>query len=208
MEEKIVKILKSVGAILTDDHFVLTSGKHTDTYVNKDALYPHTIATSKVCKMMALRCEKLDIDTVVAPALGGIILSQWTAFHLSKLKKKEIFGVYAEKTKDSGFVFSRGYDKLITGKKVLVLEDTAVTGGSAKKVVDVVKAHGGEVVAVCVMINRNPKEVNSKVMGVPFYALGVLEVPAYEESMMPDSLRKIPVNKKIGHGVHYVEVKN
>ncbi len=208
MSESVIDILKSVGAILTDDHFVLTSGKHTDTYVNKDALYPHAEETSRICQMFAEKCKDMEIETVVAPALGGIILSQWTAYHLTKLKGKEVFGVYAEKTKDKDFTFSRGYDKLVTGKKVLVLEDTTVTGGSVKKVVDTVKAAGGEVVAVCVMVNRNPQEVTSETIGAPFYALGTLEVEAYDENEMPESLRQRPVNMKIGHGVRYVEVKN
>ena len=170
MKRTALEILKSVAALLTDDHFVLTSGKHTSVYVNKQALYPHTKETSEICELMAEKVQNFEIETVVAPALGGIILSQWTAFHLSQLKHKEIFGVYAEKTKDKGFIFSRGYDQYITGKKVLVLEDTTVTGGSVKKVVDVVKASGGEVVAVCVMVNRNPQEVNSESIFAGFLA--------------------------------------
>lgn len=204
----ILDILKKVGAILTDDHFVLTSGRHSEVYINKDALYPHTVETSTVCKMMAEKCQHLEIDTVVGPALGGIILSQWTAYHLTQLKGTEIHGVYAEKTKEKGFTFSRGYDALITGKKVLVLEDITVTGGSVKKVVDTVQEYGGGVQAVCVMINRNPSQVTSESMGVPFLALDELVVDSYEESELPERIKNRPVNLKIGHGVRYVEVKN
>jgi orotate phosphoribosyltransferase len=205
MSKDILTILKSVGAILTDDHFVFTSGKHSDVYINKDALYPHTKETSEVGKLFAERFVDQDIDTVVAPALGGIILSQWTAYHLSNLKKKEIYGVYAEKTADKSFAFTRGYDALVKGKKVLVLEDLTTTGGSVKKVVDVVRENGGEVVAVCVMVNRDPQGVNSQSVGAPFSSLGQLELMAYEETDVPGWLMKRPINTKIGHGRAYME---
>ena len=95
--DNVVEILKKVGAIITDDHFVYTSGKHGSVYINKDALYPHTEETSQVGMLFAKKVEALDIDVVVGPALGGIILSTWTAYHLSSLKHKEILGVYTEK---------------------------------------------------------------------------------------------------------------
>ena len=86
---KALGILKKVGAVITDSHFVGTSGKHFAAYINKDALYPHTNDTSVICEMFARLCKDLDISTVVGPALGGIILSTWTAHHLSQIKDKE-----------------------------------------------------------------------------------------------------------------------
>ncbi|HRP59348.1 MAG TPA: phosphoribosyltransferase family protein, partial [Vicingus sp.] len=150
----VLSLLKSVNAVITDDHFVYTSGKHGSVYINKDALYPHTKLASQVGKMFAEQTTDLEIDVVAAPALGGIILSQWTANHLSQLKGKEILGVYTEKDEQKNQVFTRGYDKLVTGKKVLVIEDLTTTGGSVKKVVDTVRQVGGEVVIVGVMVNR------------------------------------------------------
>lgn len=209
MEETqtIVSILRSVGAILTDDHFVLTSGKHSDTYINKDALYPHTSQASAVGELFAKRALDLDVDVVVGPALGGIILSQWTAYHLSKLAMKEVFGVYAEKGPEKTFLLTRGYDALVKGKRVLVVEDLTSTGGSVKRVVDAVIACGGNVVSVGVMLNRDPEHVTSEAMGVPFFALGELVVKAYEERELPEEIAKRPVNTKIGHGKKYLEAK-
>jgi orotate phosphoribosyltransferase len=180
MKNNILPLLESVGAILRNDHFVLTSGLHSDTYINKDALYPHTKETSEVCKLIAQMCQDLDIEVVVAPALGGIILSQWVASHLSHLKKYEILAVYAEKTPDKQFQFTRGYDQLVKGKKILVVEDLTSTGGSAKKVVEAVKEIGGNVIAVAVMVNRDPELVNSQSMGVELRALGELKVETKE----------------------------
>src|SRR5581483_10874339 len=129
---KVLDILKKTGAVIPDSHFVGTQGRHFATYINKDALYPHTAETSAICEMMAEAVKDLEIDVVVGPALGGIILSTWTAFHLSKIKGKEVLGVYAEKSGD-GMALTRGYDKLVSGKQVLVVEDLTTTGGSVKK---------------------------------------------------------------------------
>lgn len=203
-KKSVISILKDVGAILVDDHFVFSSGKHSDVYINKDALYPHTELTSEVCRMMAEKCKELEIDTVVGPALGGIILSQWLAYHLSCLKKKEVFGVYAEKMADKSFIFTRGYDNYVTGKNILVVEDLTTTGGSVKKIVDLVRKTGGKVVAVCVMVNRNPDEVGEEMMGAPFIALDELRVSAYDEAELPSYIGARPINTVVGHGKKYL----
>lgn len=205
--DNVVDILKKVGAVITDSHFVYTSGKHGSVYVNKDAVYPHTKETSQIGKLFAEKYKNMNIDVVAAPALGGIILSQWVAYHLSKLKRKEILGVYTEKTPDKQMIFTRGYDRLIKGKKVLVIEDLTTTGGSVRKVVDTVKAAGGKVVAVCVMVNRDPEHVTSKVVGGPFSALGVLKASAFDEAACPLCKKNIPINTDVGHGKKYLESK-
>lgn len=204
----VIDILKKVGAVITDDHFVYTSGKHGSVYVNKDAVYPHTVETSKIGELFAEKFKDVDIDVVAAPALGGIILSQWVAFHLSKLKGKEILGVYTEKTPDKQMIFTRGYDKLVKGKKVLVIEDLTTTGGSVKKVVDVVKVTGGDVVAVAVMVNRAPDLVTAQMLGVlRFEALGVLKASAVNESDCELCKKNVPINTDVGHGKKYLEAK-
>lgn len=203
MTKDVLAILKAVGAVLTDDHFVYTSGKHGSVYINKDALYPHTAETSQVGQMFAHTFKDVDIDVVAGPALGGIILSQWTAYHLSKLKGKEVLGVYTEKTPEKNQVFTRGYDTLVKGKNVLVIEDLTTTGRSVRKVVDSVRAAGGNVVAVCVMVNRDPIGVTGKTVGAPFSALGILKAEAYDEQTCPLCKRGVPINISVGHGRQY-----
>ena len=205
--DNVVDILKKVGAVITDSHFVYTSGKHGSVYVNKDAVYPHTAETSRIGELFAEKYKDMDIDVVAAPALGGIILSQWVAFHLSKLKGKEILGVYTEKTVDKQMIFTRGYDKLVKGKNVLVIEDLTTTCGSVRKVVDTVKAAGGNVVAVCVIVNRDPEKVTSEVVGGPFSALGVIKASAFDEATCPLCKENIPINTDVGHGKKYMEAK-
>jgi orotate phosphoribosyltransferase len=204
----VVNILKSVGAVITGDHFVYTSGKHGEVYINKDALYPHTKETSEVCRMMAEMFKDKDVEAVVGPALGGIILSQWVAHHLSQIKGKEIFGVYTEKDEVENQVLRRGYDQVIKGKKVLVVEDLTTTGGSVKKVVETVRQAGAEVVAVCVMVNRDPVNVNEASVGAPLVAADVLEAKAFDEADCPFCRENRPINTQIGHGKKYLAEKS
>src|SRR6266403_1000929 len=207
MNDEVIELLRKTKAIFTDSHFVGTSGRHMSLYVNKDALYPHTKETSRMGELFAEKNKDLDIDIVAAPALGGIILSTWTAYHLSKLKKKEILGVYTEKDAEKNQVFTRGYDALVKGKNVLVIEDLTQTGGSVKKVVTSVKNAGGNVVQVCVMVNKDTANITSETIGAPFSSLAVLEVPAYTEEECPLCKQNVPINTTVGHGKKYLEAK-
>jgi orotate phosphoribosyltransferase len=208
MENNVLEILKKTGAVLDNDHFVGTSGGHFDTYVNKDALYPHTKETSAVCQLFAEKYKDLDIDVVAGPALGGIILSQWTAYHLSQIKGKEILGVYAEKEDDKLTFFTRrNYNNLIKGKKVLALEDLTQTGSSLKKLVEAIKEAGGEVIQASVMVNKNPQTINTTMFGVPFSSLAEMTIANYSAEECPLCKNNVPINTKIGHGKKFLESK-
>jgi orotate phosphoribosyltransferase len=204
---EVLNLLKKTGAVLTDSHFVGTSGKHFATYINKDALYPHTKETSEICKLMAEKVKDLEIDAVIGPSVGGIILSSWTAYHLSQIKGKEVLGVYTEKDESGNQIFKRGYDKIVSGKKVVIVEDLTTTGGSAKKVVETAKSVGANVVGVVVMVNKNPKDVTSEYFGVPFFFLDVLEVQVYDEAECPLCKSGVPIDTRVGHGKKYLEAK-
>src|SRR3989344_7108767 len=207
MNENILEILKKTGALITNGHFVGTSGNHIDTYINKDALYTHAEETSRVCRMIAEKAKDFEIDAVVGPALGGIVLSQWTAFHLAKIKNEDILAIYTEKPAEGGQKFTRGYDKLIAGKNILIVEDAPTTGGSPKKVVDAVQAAGGVVVAVSVMVNKNPKEVNSSYFGAPFLPLTEFEIRSFDAAGCEMCKTGVPVNTTVGHGKKFLESK-
>lgn len=208
--EKTLKILEQTGAIIVNDHFVYTSGKHGSVYIRKDKLYPFTELTSKVCRMIAKQVEDWNIEVVVGPSVGGIILSQWTAYHLSKLTKKEVLSVFTEKSYDDKEVydrpqmFKRGYEQLVKGKRTLVVEDLTTTGASVRKVVDQVKKAGGKVVGVFVLLNRNPKGVNKNLMGAPFRALSVFKADAWEAKDCPLCKQNFPVNITVGHGKEFL----
>lgn len=204
---KAINILKNVGAITVNSHVVLTTGRHSDGYINLDKLMPHTEDASEMGKLFAEKYQNMGIDVVAGPAVGGIILSQWVAYHLSKLKNKEILSVFAEKDNQKNQILDRGFDKLVKGKKVLVVEDFTTTGGSVKKVVDEVKRNGGKVIATCVILNREPDKVNSDSIGAPFDSLDVFIVQSWGEEECPMCEKKVPINTEVGHGKEFLQKK-
>src|SRR3990167_9525772 len=154
-EQEVLQVLGKVGAVIADSHIVYTSGKHGTAYVNKDAIYPHTAETSSLCRAIAERFADDNVQVVIGPAIGGVILSQWTAHHLTEMNGHEVLGVYAEKSEGGdNFVIKRGYDKLIAGKNVLVVEDVLTTGGSVRKVIEAVRALGGNVIGLGALCDR------------------------------------------------------
>lgn len=204
--EEVIDILKSVGALLLGDHFVGTSGKHLEGYVNKDKLFPFTELTSKICNYFAEAHKDLPIDVVAGPAMGGIILSQWTAHHLTQMLEKQIPSVYAEK-KEGVLTFTRGYDVNVEGKNVLVVEDLTTTGGSLKKVIDLVKDAGGNPIAASVMINKSPNTVLANTFGLPFTALAELNIQSYDPEDCNLCQNNVPINTSLGHGKKFLENK-
>lgn len=199
-----LEILKKVKAVFTNDHFVYTSGKHGKTYVNKDAIYPHTFVSSEIGKIFAKKYKDEEIDVVVSPALGAIILSQWTAYHLSKLKNKEILGIYTEKTIDKNQILTRGYDKLVKNKNVLIVEDIVTTGGSIKKVIKTVTEAGGKVICACAIVNKDPKNIDTKSFGIPFSFLTIVDTEVFDEKDCPMCKANIPINTNLGHGKEFL----
>ena len=204
--------LKKSEALIRDGHFVLLSRLHSDSYINKDALYPHTAAVSAVSRRLANYFFDKEIDAVVGPEKGGIILAQWTAYHLNRLhrqakNKKRVLALYADKDGTEAFVLRRGYDKRVKGKKVLIVEDIITTGKSAKRVVEVVKACGGEVIAIGAICNRGESTAES--LGVlELKSLVRLRLPAWEAESCPKCAKGMAVNTELGHGREYLEQKN
>lgn len=205
--EDVLDIFKKTGGYITGSHIVYTSGKHGEAYLNKDAIYPHTREISSICKEIAERFKDDGIEVVAAPALGGIILSQWTAYHLSNATGKEVLGVYTEKTPEKNQIFTRGYDALIRGKKVLVVEDITNTGGSVMKVVASVKNAGGEVSAICVLANRDPENITTEKLGIKFVPLAEIKMQAWDEADCPLCKKGVPINTTVGKGREYLAKK-
>jgi orotate phosphoribosyltransferase len=200
---EVMQIFATVGAIVTDGHFVYTSGRHSSVYINKDALYAHTEIISSLCQLMARPYNADQIDVVVGPVLGGIVLSQWVAHYLNANRTTgETLAVFAEKGDDGvnkHFFFGRGYDQFISGKQILIVEDLLTTGSSVHQVVETVRRYGGNVVGVSVLCNRgNVQPVD--VGDVPIHALVSLSLETYAEEECPFCQQQIPVNTELGKG--------
>ena len=197
-EDDVLEVLQKVGAFRAG-HFVYTSGRHGDEYVNKDALYTYAHDTSRLCKEFAERFKDAGVEVVIGPAVAAAILSQWTAYHLTEIVGHEVYSTYADKDGQGGFIIKRGYDALINGKKVLIVEDLTTTGGSVKKVLAAAKAAGAEVVGVGVLCNRG--HVTAEQVGTPrLESLVQIELDSWEGEGCDLCGRGIPVNVDVGHG--------
>jgi len=200
-EKEVLQILEKVGAIIINSHIVYTSGKHGSSYINKDAIYPHTKIISNLCQAIAQQFIDDGVEVVIAPAIGGVILSQWTAYHLSEITKREVLAIYAEKVENgSNFVIRRGYEKMVTGRKVLVVEDVLTTGGSAKKVIEATRALGGEIVGLGVLCNRGGIKPEDVANPPKLIALVNIKLDAWDEAECPLCAQGVPINTSIGKG--------
>ena len=145
---QIEEALRESGALL-EGHFLLASGRHSAQYIEKFRLLEQPRLTSQLCAEIARRFQNDSIECVVGPVTGGIIL----AFEVARLLG--VRAVYAERAEDGvNFALRRGF-QLKNGEKCLVVEDIVTTGGSAQKVVELVRENGGEVVGVALLVDRS-----------------------------------------------------
>jgi len=192
-------LLEASGAILTGRHVVYTSGKHGSAYVNKDAVYPHTTRVAALGAMLADAARDWEPEVVCGPALGGIVLSQWTAHALG------VPSVFAEKAAGDAdeMVLARGYDRLVAGRRVLVVEDILNTGLSVRRAVAAVRAAGGVVVGVAALCNRG--QVTAAALDVPaLAALVELDLEAWDEAACPLCRDGVPISTDVGKGRAYL----
>lgn len=205
-EAQVLETLQKVGAFRSG-HFVFVSGLHADTYVNKNAMYPYTREMSELCKGIAELFKGQGIDAVVGPSTGGIILSQWVAHHLSDMEGKQIYSTYADKDGE-GFVIKRGYDELIKGKNIIVVEDLVTTGGSLRKVIEAARGAGANVAGAVAVCNRGA--VTKEMIGNPpvFHSLLTVHLDQWPEQDCELCAQGIPVNTDVGHGKEYLSKKH
>ena len=196
------KELEAKGCLYTG-HFVGTSGKHLAGYCNLDPIFPHVDIVSQIALEMVRPYAKKQVDTVISPATGAIPLSQWGAFHLGQLTGKTILGVWADKAKPDGFAFERsGFLEAVRGKRVIILEDMINQMFSIRKVVDLVKKSGGELIGVgAIAANRG---VSAEAIGTPqLVKLCDIQFDVWTpEDCQKEGLcaQKVPIVTDIGHG--------
>ena len=205
---QVLRMFREVGALISDDHLVYASGKHGSDYFDKDRMYPHTHQISRLCQSIAMSFAGSGVEAVVAPEKGGIILSQWVAYHLSEMTGREVLAFYAEKTEEGGFIIKRGNARaILPGKKVLVVEDVLTTGGSVKKVIEAVIALGCELVGLGVLCNRGQVKPEDVANPARMVALLDLALPMYDEADCPFCKEGRPINTVLGKGKEYLAKK-
>jgi orotate phosphoribosyltransferase len=174
-EERIKEIFLKTDAFL-EGHFLLSSGLHSPYYLQCAKVLQYPEYAEELCKELARRINELGVeyDFVIAPALGGVIVSYETSRHL------KVRGIFAERV-DGKLTLRRGFE-IKEGERAVVVEDVVTTGKSTRETIEVVKQHGGEVVAVGSLVDRSGGKVN---FGVPFVTLWRIEVPVYEPDSCP-----------------------
>lgn len=168
-----IKILEETSALLTG-HFKLTSGRHSDRYVQCAQVFQYPDKVAELCRQLADKLPDKNISCVIGPAVGGIIFAYAMAGALGCRT------IYAERV-DEKMAFRRNFfvDK---GEKVIVVEDVVTTGGSALEVAELAKSMGAEVVAICSLVDRSAGKV---AFPVPFVPLISMDVVSWEADSCP-----------------------
>lgn len=171
MDNMVIDILKEVEALL-EGHFLLSSGKHSNRYCQCAKLLQYPDKSEKVLSVVAEKVKELEIDLVVGPAMGGIIV----AYELGRQLNKP--AIFTERV-DGAMALRRGFE-IKPGQKILITEDVVTTGKSSMETVAVIKSFGGEVVGIACIADRSTADV-----GLPVYSSVKLEIETWEKDSCP-----------------------
>ena len=181
--EEIKKIFIDSGALL-EGHFRLTSGRHSDRYIQCARVLMEPKYTSALCGHLAEAFKNDEVDVVVGPAMGGIVISYEMARQLG------VPSLFTERV-DGKMTLRRNFT-IEPGQKVLVVEDVVTTGGSVKEVIDIVRENGGEVVGVALLVDRSNGKVD---LGARVEACLSMDVKSYEAEDCPLCKAGLPIVK-------------
>ena len=182
-EQEILQIFRETGALL-EGHFVLRSGLHSRQYFQCALALQQMPLVETIGAALAEKVRRLNAATVIAPAMGGLVLGQEVA---RQLRCRFIF---AEK-EEGKLALRRGF-KIAPGERMLVVEDVITKGGRVQETIDIVRANAGSVLGVAVAVDRSNGQVK---LGVPMFSLLSLAVEAFEPDNLPPDLAAIPVVK-------------
>jgi orotate phosphoribosyltransferase len=171
--EQVLDIYRKTGALLTG-HFLLSSGLHSEQYLQSALVLQQPDIATKLCAALAEHFKDSRVEAVIAPALGGVFVSHETARALG------VRALFAERV-NGELTLRRGFT-INPGERVLVVEDVITTGKSTKETIKVVQRAGGEVIGAASLIDRSGGEAD---IGVPYKSLVTLSVPAYSPESCP-----------------------
>jgi len=182
-EKEILEIFKKTGAFL-QGHFNLSSGLHSAQYLQCARVLQHPEYTEKLCSILAEKFISAKPDTVIAPALGGILVSYEVARAL------KIKSVFMERV-NGKMTLRRGFEIKKTDK-ILVVEDVITTGLSTREVIEAVRSFGSSIVGVGCLVDRSGGKAD---FGAPFKTLVTLDIPAFKPENCPLCKDKAPLTK-------------
>jgi len=176
MTQNEVKELFKKNSALLNGHFKLSSGLHSDTYFQSALILQHPQQAEKLAKELAAKLAEnnIEIDAVVSPAMGGIVIG----YEMGRALKTR--AVFTERV-DGVVSLKRGFS-VEKGEKILVVEDVITTGLSTREVIDALTKHGAEIAAVASLVDRSAGKVD---FGIPRFSLLSLEVKNYKEEECP-----------------------
>ncbi len=180
---EIIEIFKKTEALL-EGHFLLTSGKHSNKYFQCAKVLQYPKYNFLFGQLISEHFKNSNINTVVSPAIGGIVAGQEVA---RQLDKRFIF----TEREGGKMTLRRGFT-VAKGEKILIVEDVVTTGGSVFEVIEEVKSFGAEVMGVGAIVDRSNGAVD---FGVPFYSALALKVQTYEPEECPLCKANVPIVK-------------
>jgi len=183
MQDYLFRIFQETGALL-DGHFLLTSGLHSPRYLQCARVLQYPEHAEWIGRAIAARFAEDQINAVVAPAIGGIIVAHEAARALN------VRAMFTER-EAAEMTLRRGF-RIDPGERVLVVEDVVTTGGSTRETLDAVTRAGGTVIGAASIVDRSGGLAD---VGVRRVALLTLEVPAYDPSACPLCQQGIPAIK-------------
>lgn len=184
-QKEILEIFTRTRALL-EGHFVLRSGLHSGHYFQCAQVCQRMDAVERLAEMLVarIRATGLAYETVLAPAMGGLVIGQEVA---RQAKARYIF---AEK-ENNLLVLRRGFT-LRPGEPVLIVEDVVTRGGRVLECIDIVRQAGGVPVGIAMLVDRSAGTARFE---VPAISLLELSFPTYPADAVPEWLQKIPVQK-------------
>jgi orotate phosphoribosyltransferase len=184
MSEDLLALFRKTGALL-DGHFVLRSGLHSRQYFQCAILLQHTDIAAQVCGQLADKLREFDCDSVISPALGGVIVGQEVGRSLGKRH------IFVEK-EDGKLVLRRGF-QISPNERFIVVEDVVTRGGRVQETINIVRGHCGIVSAVGVIVDRSGEAKPD--FKCPFVSLVEMTVENFQANDLPADLAKIPTIK-------------
>lgn len=174
-QEQVLEQARKCGAML-EGHFRLSSGLHSNRYFQCALLLSDPRRASSLARAVALKVEA-SVDVVVGPAMGAVVWAHEVA------RAVGVNALFTERV-DGTMELRRGF-VLDPGTRVLVVEDVLTTGGSAREVIELVKAHGAEPVGVAAIVNRSNQANPFEDLGLPLAVLAEVQVDSWEAEGCP-----------------------
>lgn len=183
IQKEVLDILTRTKALL-QGHFVLRSGLHSAHYFQCAQVCQHMDAVERLAELLLSKLRGLDFQTVLAPAMGGLVIGQEVA------RQAGARYVFAEK-EDNVLVLRRGFT-FAPGERVLVVEDVVTRGGRVLECLELLRQAGAAPAGVAMLVDRS---AGATKFGVPAFSLLELSFPTYPAGQLPDWLAKLPVEK-------------